>query len=78
MAPISLECPSQSCTLGDNGARYKTPELESGLAVQMLLMHNDNHKQPTRVGEFTIQNRKVETVSRPRIKMGLHLFPVFV
>ena len=25
----SLECPSPSCTLGDNGSRYKTPELEA-------------------------------------------------
>ena len=70
MVPISLQCPSQNCTLGDHGARYKTPELESGLAVQMLLMHNDNHKQPARVGETNSQNRKAEKVSRPTIKMG--------
>ena len=28
--------------------------------LQMLLMHNDNHEQPTRVGESTIQNSSKE------------------
>ena len=46
-ATCSLECTSRDCTLGDNGGRWKTPELESGLAMQMLVMHReDNHQQP--------------------------------
>ena len=68
MAPVSLECPRQSCTLGDDGARYKTPELESTLAMQMLTLHNDEHKQPEQVREVNHQNRKAEKVSRPKIK----------
>ena len=43
----SLECTSRECTLGDDGGRWKTPELVSSLAMQMLVMHReDNHQQP--------------------------------
>ena len=77
MAPggqtCSLECTSRDCTLGDNGTRYKTPELESGLAMQMLVMHReDNHQQPRPVQsmETAGKKNKAEKVSRPTIKMG--------
>ena len=44
--PASSQTCSLECTLGDNGARYKTPELEGGLVMQMLVMHReDNHQQ---------------------------------
>ena len=58
---------------GEDGARYKTPELESGLAMQILVMHReDNHQQPrlAQVVESNSQNRKAEKVNRPTIKMG--------
>ena len=46
----SLECPSPDCTLGTDGARYKTPELDAALAMQLLTMHDErNHKQPVQV-----------------------------
>ena len=67
----SLECTSPSCRLGDNGARYKTPELEGALAMQLLIMHNEkNHRQPVQTGKASTQNRRVKKVSRPTIKMG--------
>ena len=69
----SLECTGCDCTMGDNGGRWKTPELESSLAMQMLVMHdNNNHQQPRPVQmvESNIQNRRAEKVSRPTIKMG--------
>ena len=69
----SLECTSRDCTLGDNGTRYRTPELESGLAMQMLVMHReDNHQQPRPVQsvEAASKKNKAEKVSRPTIKMG--------
>ena len=72
----SLECTSRDCTLGDNGGRYKTPELEIGLAMQMLVMNReDNHQQPrpALVLETTRQKSKAEKVSRPTIKMGISL-----
>ena len=67
----SLECPSPDCTLGTDGARYKTPELEAALAMQMLVMHKDlNHTQPVQTVEAGNQKRRAEKVSRPTIKMG--------
>ena len=44
----SLECPTPDCTLGTDGARYKTPELEAALAMQMLVMHKDRCYDTTR------------------------------
>ena len=68
---LSLECTSPNCTLGDNGARYRTPELEGSLAMQLLLMHNENnHKQTVQTGEANTQKRRAEKVCRPTIKMG--------
>ena len=68
---LSLECTSPNCTLGDNGARYRTPELEGSLAMQLLLMHNENnHKQTVQTGEASTQKRRAEKVCRPTIKMG--------
>ena len=76
MAPggqtCSLECTSRDCTLGDNGTRYKTPQLESGLAMQMLVMHNENNNQqpwPVQGVETAANKSKAEKVSRPTIKM---------
>ena len=67
----SLECPSPNCTLGVNGARYKTPELEGGIAMQMLVMHKElNHNQPVQMVEAGTLKHKAEKVSRPVIKMG--------
>ena len=45
MAPVALECPIVGCDLGENGARYKTPELEAGIAIEMLKLHGQNHLQ---------------------------------
>ena len=69
----SLECPSPDCTLGTNGARYKTPELDAALAMQLLTMHDErNHKQqqPVQGVETAGKKNKAEKVSRPTIKMG--------
>ena len=69
----SLECTSRDCTLGDNGGRWKTPELEGSLAMQMLVMHReDNHQQPLPVQgqgvEIAGKKNKAEKVSRSTIK----------
>ena len=52
MATCSLECPSPNCTLGEDGARFKTPELDAALAMQLLMLHDErNHKQPVQMVE---------------------------
>ena len=67
----SLECTSPECTLGEGGARYRTPELEMEVAMQLLVMHReDNHKQPQPAQVTNTQKHKAEKVSRPIIKMG--------
>ena len=45
MAPMAVECPIVGCDLGENGARYKTPELEAGIAMEMLKLHGQIHQQ---------------------------------
>ena len=69
----SLECTSAECTLGENGARYRTPEYPLEYAMQMLMMHtetNHKHPQPAQVVNATTQKHKAEKVSRPVVKMG--------
>ena len=39
MAPVGLECPNAECTLGASSAKYKTPELEGTIAMEMLKLH---------------------------------------
>ena len=71
MATCSLECPSPNCTLGKDGARFKTPELDAALAMQLLMLHDErNHKQPVQMVEAGNQKRRAEKVSRPTLKMG--------
>ena len=66
----SLECENPDCSLGKNGARWKSPEMEASLAMQLLVVHiENNHKQqPVQVVET--KKSKAEKVSRPTIKMG--------
>ena len=62
----SLECTSPICSLGDHGARYKTPEYPLEYAMQLLVMH----KQPVQMGEASTQKRRAERAIRPTINMG--------
>ena len=39
MAPMVLECPDAECKLGVDGAKFKTTELEAGMAMEMLRFH---------------------------------------
>ena len=69
----SLECTSAQCALGENGAKWRTPEYPLEFAMQMLTMHTEtNHKHPqqSQVVNTTIQKHKAEKVNRPTIKMG--------
>ena len=43
-APVVLDCPKPGCNLGEDGAKYKTPELEATIAMEMLKLHvQQNH-----------------------------------
>ena len=66
----SLECTNPNCTLGDNGAKYKTPEYPLEYAMQLLVMHNEYHKQQVPTGEASTKKCRAEKVCRPTIKMG--------
>ena len=62
MAPTAvLECTNPECTLGDGGARYKTPVLEMQYAMQMLVMHRqDNYQQAPPVVNTGVTKYKAE------------------
>ena len=50
MAPIALECTHPDCNVGNDGAKYKTPEKEMEFAMQLLVMHQaNNHRQGAQV-----------------------------
>ena len=69
----SLECSSAQCTLGEDGAKWRTPEYPLEFAMKMLEMHTEtNHKHPqqAQVVNATTQKHKAEKVSRPVVKMG--------
>ena len=66
----SLECTSAQCTLGENGAKWRTPEYPLEFAMQMLTMHTEtNHKHPqlAQVVNATTQKLKAEKVNCPII-----------
>ena len=69
----SLECTSAQCTLGEDGAKWRTPKYPLEFAMKMLEMHTEtNHKHPqqAQVVNATTQKHKAEKVSRPVVKMG--------
>ena len=45
MAQVALQCTIIGCDVGENGAKYKTPELEAGIAMELLKLHGQNHLQ---------------------------------
>ena len=45
MAPVALECPVAGCDLGEEGAKFTTPELEAEIAMRMLELHGQSHRQ---------------------------------
>ena len=69
MAPIALECPNAGCTLGKDGDKYKTPELEAELAVKMLDLHvQQNHAK----GEVSFDKRNMrERQKKPSANMEM-------
>ena len=65
MALVELECPNAECNLGPSGAKYKTPALEAGLAMEMLKLHvQQNHVQ----GQVTASTHPVIKNMRERQK----------
>ena len=71
MAPTTLECTPPGCTLGNDGAKYKTPEMEMEFAMQLLVMHQaNNHQQGAVMAGAGVKKTNAEKVNRPTIKMG--------
>ena len=67
---FSFECESPGCSLGKNGARWKSPELEAGLAMQLLMLRNENnHKQqPVHTVEAGSQKRIAEKITARQLR----------
>ena len=66
LAPVVLKCPRANCKLGADGAKYKTPELEGTIAMEMLKLHHANHAVPVPVGNDQQQVRP-EKIRRPQL-----------
>ena len=67
MAQVVLECPRHDCTCGDDGGKYKTPEMGTKYALQILEMHvQANHVVQVPVGNGQQQVRP-EKVQRPKL-----------
>ena len=73
MAPVMLECPNAECNLVDRGAKYKTPELEAGLAMEMLKLHvQQNHEQSQVVAAANTGNKNMrERQKKPTADMEM-------
>ena len=59
MALVALECPVAGCDLGVNGAKYKTPELEAELTMEMLRLHGQSHLQIPSANSTLVTSRKM-------------------
>ena len=56
MALVALECPVAGCDLG---AKYKTPELEAELTMEMLRLHGQSHLQIPSANSTLVTSRKM-------------------
>ena len=67
IAQVVMECPKPDCNCGDDGAKYKTPEMETKNALKILEMHvQANHVVQVPVGNGQQQVRP-EKVQRPKL-----------
>ena len=72
MAPIEMECPNYKCDLGDSGGRYKTPAMETEMALQLLTLHNQHHNQNAAVNQSPTSKKPPKY---PRPEIGLEETP---
>ena len=75
MAPITRECMRPVCVAGEDGARYRTPQLEPGDAIRDLDLHDRQvhsaaeaqvHQQGGRGGAAAKPNK----MATPKLEMG--------
>ena len=78
MAPVVLDCTAAECKLGDEGGRYRTPELEVEYAMRMLELHVKNHEPVQQQSAQQQQDYagyvtrvKPETAPRPKLNKGI-------
>ena len=73
---IELECPVGGCNHGVAGAKYKTPKLDQGMALQIMEIHVKSHDQG-RGGDQRRQEpgnecfTKPEKTRRPSLQKGI-------
>ena len=73
---VQLECPIGGCTLGDNGSKYKTPNLAPEMAMRMLEIHAKSHDQGHEGGQRHHEpgdgcHTKPEKTRRPSLQKGI-------
>ena len=59
MAPVALECPVAGCDLGEEGAKFTTPELEAEIAMRMLELHGQSHRRVPSVNATPVTTKNM-------------------
>ena len=60
MAPVALECPVAGCDLGEEGAKFTTPELEEAeIAMRMLELHGQSHRRVPSVNATPVTTKNM-------------------
>ena len=67
----SLQCTYETCTSGQNGSRWKSPEMAVEAAVQLLGFHIQGVHMGTETKPIEIkQKTKLEKITRPSLSSG--------
>ena len=72
MAPVALEYPVNGCDSGEEGAKFKTQELEPEVSMRMLELHCLSHWQVPRVNTTPVTNKNMrERQKKPSASMEM-------
>ena len=59
ITPVALECPVAGCDLGEEGAKFTTPELEAEIAMRMLELHGQSHRRVPSVNATPVTTKNM-------------------
>ena len=66
----SLQCTYENCTSGENGSRWKSPEMAVEAAVQLLGYHIQGVHTEMETKPVIQQKNKLEKITRPSLSSG--------
>ena len=66
----SLQCTYENCTSGENGSRWKSPEMAAEAAVQLLGFHIQGVHMELEAKPAIQHKNKLEKITRPSLSSG--------